>query len=49
MADPKCIPCAGKGFRWVRGRTGQAHMVKRQCQYCKGTGRAKQGKGRENG
>lgn len=37
----KCIPCAGKGFRWGRGRTGEARMVKRDCPACKGTGKAR--------
>jgi hypothetical protein len=32
------VACAGKGYRWGRGRTGEARMVKRQRGYCKGSG-----------
>lgn len=50
MPEQPCIACAGKGTRWARGRTGESHMIKRKCPYCKGTGRAKEtGKGQDNG
>ena len=45
MAE-KCVTCAGRGYRWQRGKQGEARMVKRKCPVCKGTGKAK---GKSNG